>query len=157
MLTCEGTVPVASLFFLSQLLASSTYNVGGWNGLALPTALLGLAYGAMFGLTPVLILEWYSIERFSSNNGTLMLAPAFFGPLTNYVFGRVYDSHVVDNSSPSSTLSTSAVVLAKRAARTDHLCTLGRDCYAGAFHLTSVMSLAACFIAFYVSTRRGKL
>lgn len=152
-------VPIASLFFLSQLLASSTYYVEGLTGLALPTMLTGAAYGAMFGLTPVLILEWFSIERFSTNNGLLMVAPALGGPITNYVFGAIYDSHVLH--SPTALLtSTSVDKLAKRAASVmaaDKLCTLGRDCYAGAFHLTAFMSLCAVGLAVVVGIRRGKL
>lgn len=52
-------VPMASMFVASQLMASITSTAEGAAGLALPTAITGLAYGQLFGLMPILSIEWY--------------------------------------------------------------------------------------------------
>lgn len=72
---------MASLFVVSQILAATTGTAEGWAGLALPTAVTGLSYGCLFGLMPVLTLEFFGIHSFSSNNGLISLAPAVFGEL----------------------------------------------------------------------------
>lgn len=93
-------VPMSSMFVASQLMASYTDRAEGWNGLALPTAMTGTAYGMLFGLFPILSIEYFGITSFSSNNGVISLAPAIFGNSCNILFGRIYDSHVPTISIP---------------------------------------------------------
>lgn len=45
-----------------------------------------LAYGTLFGLMPVLVLEYFGISNFSGNNGLLSLAPAVGGDYSIYQF-----------------------------------------------------------------------
>ena len=71
-------VPTASLFVLSQLLASMASTI---EGLALPTMLLGIGYGALFAVSPVVCLERFGLASFATNNGLLMLAPSISGTL----------------------------------------------------------------------------
>lgn len=51
---------VASLFILSQTVALYTTDVGS---LWIVSSLLGLAYGGLFGLAPVVCLEWFGLVR----------------------------------------------------------------------------------------------
>ncbi|KAK4051360.1 hypothetical protein OIV83_002844 [Microbotryomycetes sp. JL201] len=100
----------------------------------------GLAHGSLFGTSGILVLERFGMERFSSNNGVLALAPAIAGQLTNYMFGRIYDSHVPAHSS---------------VATSDRLCTAGRDCYVRAFHITTAMALGAIALACILVSRKS--
>jgi hypothetical protein len=58
---------VAASFLLSQLAALAVSDVSSlWRA----SALLGLSYGAMFGLMPMICLEWFGMgEAFSFLNG----------------------------------------------------------------------------------------
>ncbi|GAA5835181.1 hypothetical protein JCM11251_006637 [Rhodosporidiobolus azoricus] len=155
-------VVTATLFVLSQLLAAQAERVEGLGGLALPTALTGFAYGCLFGSVPVVCLERFGIANYATNNGFLTISPSIFANFSNALFGLVYDSHVVhapstvDSSSPSA-VATTALRLARRAPSPApaHLCTLGRECFATAFHATTLMSLAAVGIAVALSMRRS--
>lgn len=142
------------------------------------------AYGNLFGLLPVLCLEWFvsflfifllffwwwktdcglrfGLKSYSSNNGLLVLAPAIFGSffffpllqeeererenthsaplgqLTNYLFGRIYDSN------------TPTV---------GRLCTKGKYCYRSSFRITiamAVLSVGLSVVAGVRRSRRGK-
>lgn len=73
-------VSTASLYAISQILASAAVSIHGPWGLITPTILTGFAHGSLFGVSGVLILERFGIKTFSSNNGIVAMAPAFFGP-----------------------------------------------------------------------------
>ncbi|GAA5866610.1 hypothetical protein JCM8547_005475 [Rhodosporidiobolus lusitaniae] len=128
----------STLFLLSQLAFMSVTSV---DTLAGPTVLVGLAHGALFGISGIIGLERFGMANFSTNNGILALAPAFFGQSTNLIFGRIYDSHT--SSSPS-TRSTGS-------------CAAGRACYLSALHLTTGMAISAIGIAFVLATTRQKM
>ncbi|KAK4057194.1 hypothetical protein OIO90_001689 [Microbotryomycetes sp. JL221] len=118
----------ACLFAVSQLVAAQAKHVYGRHGLLLPTLLTGFAHGSLFGTSGILVLERFGMQKFSSNNGVLALAPAIAGQLTNYMFGRIYDSHVPSHSSLRG-FDISMI-------RASKLCTTGRDCYLAAFRVT---------------------
>ncbi|KAM0789266.1 hypothetical protein ACM66B_000108 [Microbotryomycetes sp. NB124-2] len=134
----------ACLFTVSQVLASQAKYIDGRHGLVLPTIVTGLAHGSLFGTSGILVLERFGMERFSSNNGVLALAPAIAGQLTNYMFGRIYDSHV-----PSHTRALPS------GPPSDRLCTAGRSCYVTAFHVTTGMAVAAIGLACVLVSRKS--
>ncbi|KAK4054917.1 hypothetical protein OIV83_000841 [Microbotryomycetes sp. JL201] len=129
---------VAAGFMASQVVAVLADSLDGWRGLFLPTAVVGLSYGALFSVSPVVCLERFGLPSFATNNGILTLSPAVFGNLANAVFGYVYDSRV-DEATPDGA----------------HLCTLGRACFAPAFYTTILMSLCAFAAAVVLSSRRS--
>lgn len=83
---------VALVACVSQVVALYTTEVGS---LWIVSSLLGLAYGGLFGLAPVVCLEWFGIASFSLNWGLVSLSPILGGNVANLVFGRVYDSHTI--------------------------------------------------------------
>ncbi|GAA5841090.1 hypothetical protein JCM11251_008015 [Rhodosporidiobolus azoricus] len=142
----------ASVYCASQVVASQVGAVGGWKGLVWPTMMTGLAHGSLFGISGIIGLERFGMANFSSTNGVLALAPALFGQTTNLLFGRIYDSHT--RSSPSSLPSFLSDPL-HALAGTSATCTAGRECYAGAFHLTTGMSAAAIAVGLVLSCLTG--
>ncbi|GAA6001908.1 hypothetical protein JCM10207_002374 [Rhodosporidiobolus poonsookiae] len=150
-------VITAALFLASQQLALSASSIPS---LALPTFLIGFAYGMTFGSVPVTCLERFGLATFATNSGVLNLSPAVFANFTNLLFGRVYDANVPP-SSPSPSFSpapaAAAASLLKRAsaAAPAHLCPLGRACFAPAFKATTLMSLLAVGVALVLAGRRS--
>ncbi|KAL8277719.1 hypothetical protein RQP46_009841 [Phenoliferia psychrophenolica] len=135
------TLPVATLFVVSLTMARNTVEVKGLHGLMPPTALTGFAYGCLWGLMPVLCLDWFGLQSYSSNNGLLVLAPAIYGQITNLSFGKIYDSHAKTGSS---------LVLQQA------LCTKGNACYAGALEMAIGMAMGAMVLAVVAGMRRGR-
>ncbi|GAA5926454.1 hypothetical protein JCM3775_001022 [Rhodotorula graminis] len=155
-------VVLSGVFVLSQLVAGRAKRV---EDLTLPTAIVGAAYGMLFGSSPVVCLERFGLKFFSGNNGWLMLSPSVFANFSNLLFGAVYDAHtssLASSPSLSSTASSSSIAssissLARRAGAAPpvHRCTLGRECFATAFRATTLMSLAAVGLACWISSRRS--
>ncbi|GAA5850222.1 hypothetical protein JCM8547_001048 [Rhodosporidiobolus lusitaniae] len=146
-------VVTAALFVLSQLLASRIDRVEGVLGMTIPVAAAGFAYGFLFGSIPVVVLERFGIMSFSTNWGFMSASPAFSAPATNLLFGAIYDSHVPP--SPSSPIEDSLLHARAGGSTPAHLCTLGNECFAQSFHVTTMMSLVAVGIAVVLSLRRS--
>ncbi|GAA5855572.1 hypothetical protein JCM9279_005124 [Rhodotorula babjevae] len=134
----------ASILVASQLVAFRTERA---EHLWAATALTGLAHGCLFGISGIVGLERFGLKHFSQTNGFLALAPALSGQTTNLLFGRIYDSHVL----PSPPTSPSSSSLLATVAGT---CTLGRECYAQAFVLTSCMALGALAVGLWLAVGR---
>lgn len=106
---------VSLLFILSQVVALYTTDVGS---LWIVSSLLGIAYGGLFGLAPVITLEWFGLcqfyflysssnivlttfpsssplANFSLNWGFVSMSPILGGNVANLIYGRIYDSHTV--------------------------------------------------------------
>ena len=49
-------------FILSQVVAQNVENV---KHLWMASSLIGLSYGAVFGLLPVIVIEWFGLGKFS--------------------------------------------------------------------------------------------
>ncbi|GAA5906019.1 hypothetical protein JCM8208_006319 [Rhodotorula glutinis] len=130
----------ASILVSSQLVALRTAHA---EHLWAATALTGLAHGCLFGISGIVGLERFGLKSFSQTNGFLALAPALFGQTTNLLFGRIYDSHVL----PSPPSPSPIVAIAGT-------CTLGRECYAQAFILTSCMALGALVVGLWLALGR---
>lgn len=82
----------SSIFILSQISAQRVHNI---THLWRVSAALGFGYGTMFSLLPIVVLEWFGLAHFAQNWGYVSMAPAVGGNLANFMFGRIYDSHVV--------------------------------------------------------------
>ncbi|KAF8318221.1 MFS general substrate transporter [Clavulina sp. PMI_390] len=148
-------IPTAFIFIASQTLASYTTSP---NYLWLSSALLGTAYGAMFTLAPMIILEWFGISRFSRNWGTVALSPVLGGNLFSIAFGRNLDKHA--SQEPMTLLSAPITGLVARGGlpdATEHLCYDGVACYVDSLHMTIVASVAALALAGVVVWRDRKI
>ena len=127
--------------------------------------MLGLAYGGMFGLFPVIAIEWFglgesdlengmmmifsslfflvAIAHFSENWGTLSLSPMIGGNLFSIMFGRNLDAHATSGNDS---------VLATRSGLPNATeCWDGKECYITSLHI----SLSACLLALVLSVLAG--
>ncbi|KAJ7125293.1 major facilitator superfamily domain-containing protein [Mycena epipterygia] len=120
---------VSTLFLSSQLLAAQIDDVTNlWKA----SALVGLAYGTIFGLFPTVCIEFFGLLHFSENWGYLSLSPLAGGNLFSIAFGRNLDAHEPGEST---------------AANVAHQCLEGRSCYVATLGLTAI----ACFVAILLS------
>lgn len=123
---------VALMFLVSQFMAISIADV---HDLHKASAMLGFAYGSMFGLFPTITIEWFGIAHFSENWGLVSLAPLLGGNLLSLAFGRNLDSHI---PAPSDSQSTAQ-------------CLIGVECYVASLHLT----VGACIVALVLAVWAG--
>ncbi|KAJ1308851.1 hypothetical protein OPQ81_004539 [Rhizoctonia solani] len=105
------------------------------------SGLLGLAYGATFGLCPVLTIEWFGISHFSGNWGFVSLAPVLSGNLFNLMFGRNLDNRAASSQPTTARLAHTTVRGLPSSA--ELLCYDGSACYTDSIRV----SLFACFCA----------
>ncbi|KAL7423403.1 GTP-binding protein rbg1 [Cryptotrichosporon argae] len=162
---------VAFMFLLSQLFALDTTHVSSlWR----VSAALGLSYGSLFNVVPMLVLEWFGMAHFSQNYGWTCVAPVIGGNIFNLVFGRVFDAHSVVHDGTggegAEAGATDAAGIAENVGRalhalaagvgvvvrgggipSAHECLVGRTCYATALEL----SAAACVVALGLSVLVG--
>ncbi|KAF8607493.1 MFS general substrate transporter [Ceratobasidium sp. AG-I] len=108
------------------------------------STLLGLAYGATFGLCPVLTIEWFGLSHFSANWGFVSLAPVLSGNLFNLMFGRNLDKHA---ATPQSTPPPSSPGVRGLPSSSELQCYDGKACYVDSIQL----SLFACCCALALS------
>ncbi|KZO93801.1 MFS general substrate transporter [Calocera viscosa TUFC12733] len=149
---------VALSFIVSQLVASRIERA---THLWVASMLLGLSYGAVFGIMPMVSLEWFGMGHFSQNWGFLSLSPLIGGNLFNVLFGRNYDAHSrpVAVGSDNSTVAAVGefIRLAKRAgggvADPHKQCFDGRLCYVDSLTLTTVACCAAFLLSFWAAWR----
>lgn len=145
---------VACMFIVSQFTAMGTTHV---EHLWIVSTILGLAYGSLFNVIPILVLEWFGMAHFSQNFGTINLAPILGGNLFNLLFGYVYDSNTIGRIGMPETEKLGDVVrMLVRSGGTianddQHACLLGERCYGTAFKMTTF----GCFIALAVSLAAG--
>ena len=144
-------VPIATLFFVSQLILTT---IGNITQLWIASLLLGLAYGSFYSLCPTICLEWFGVgtylfhhsyskstylssvfpAHFSENWGYLGMSILVGGNIFPIVFGRNLDSHGLPSS------STNPVK-----------CLNGLDCYVAAIYLT----MAATFVSIILCAWAG--
>lgn len=141
-------IPICLVFLLSQLFASHTASPEHlWKS----SALLGSAYGAMFSLAPLITLEWFGVERFSRNWGTVALSPVVGGNVFSLMFGRNLDHHASEAAETSYMASGAVESLVRRGGipdpNSDHQCFQGLECYASSLNITA----AACVLALLLS------
>ncbi|GBE79045.1 predicted protein [Sparassis crispa] len=151
---------IAALFILSQVMLYNVENVGElWK----TSAVLGSAYGCLFGLFPTLTIEWFGLSHFSENWGFVSLSPMIGSNVLSIAFGRNLDAHVPESetrlnntitsvaSVPVSPFSTASVALPGFGPPSAHQCLDGRSCYVDTLKLT----LAACCLGLALAVYAG--
>lgn len=135
---------VSTLFVVSQLFAINVNDVAHlWKA----TALLGLAYGSLFGISPTIVIDWFGLSHLSENWGFISLSPLVGGNLFSLMFGRNLDSHANDDTETHSPLS----LIRRGGLPSEHQCFDGRDCYVTSLYVTAT----ACLIALGLSVWAG--
>ena len=173
--------PIATLFFISQLILAT---VGNITQLWIASLLLGLAHGSLYSLYPTLCLEWFgmgtyhpppslsllknplssgsfvSTAHFSENWGYLGISLLVGGNVFSLVFGQNLDAH----DRPLTTLTTTTTTIAS------HLhdgppahppsivvdpvqCLKGLDCYVSAIYLTLSATLVSIVLCVWAGYR----
>ncbi|WVR04228.1 hypothetical protein IAU60_001228 [Kwoniella sp. DSM 27419] len=163
---------VCILFIISQLAALHTTQV---QSLWMVSSLLGLAYGSLFNVLPMLVLEWFGMKHFSQNWGWTAVAPVIGSNAFNLLFGRVYDAHTIGKigtsigerpSSPSPSGSLIATIratsrVAKQAGGAipddgTHDCLVGEECYNAAFTVSTLGTVLALVLSVWAGLRRER-
>jgi len=143
---------VSFVFIVSQAVAISITSV---DTLWIASAVLGLAYGNLWGGLPAIIIDWFGLAHLSENWGYVALAPLAGGNLFSIMFGAILDAHAPKASSYLHTYATRAAValheLVEEGMSTGHQCLAGRECYVLSLQIT----LGACIIALGLSTWAG--
>ncbi|KAJ7174561.1 major facilitator superfamily domain-containing protein [Mycena filopes] len=139
---------VSSLFFCSLLLAAQIDDVTNlWKA----SALVGFAYGTIFGLFPTVCIEFFGLSHFSENWGFLSLSPLVGGNLFSIAFGRNLDAHEPTESTGAvaavAAIPRALALVARGVSITAHQCLEGRTCYVSTLGLTGT----ACFAAILLS------
>lgn len=158
---------IAGCFFISQVLARNALDL---SSLSWATSLVGFSYGQLYGVFPLILLEWFGLTYFSSNVGMLYMVPTLSskprrasarqsdgradvcgccaGYAFSHLFGQIYDS---------------ASSLDERIRRRDlpadpghtHICSEGAQCYRPVFNYTIAACLIAGGVAIWLGYRRG--
>ena len=155
-------VPIATIFFASQLLLATVDNI---EQLWIATSLLGLAHGSLYSLYPTVCLEWFGMgtyllsifitsyfvihflpcsrktAHFSENWGYLGMSLLVGGNIFSLVFGQNLDTHY-----GSSTSHTHSSIHSVR-------CLNGLDCYMTAIYLTMAATLASIVLCGWAGYR----
>ncbi|KAF2818826.1 MFS general substrate transporter [Ophiobolus disseminans] len=128
----------ATIFSVAQICAIRISNP---NFLWVVSSLTGLAYGALFGVCPVLVVDAFGPDGFAVNWGFMTLAPVVSGNVYNLFYGAAYDSNsVVEPDGQRG-------------------CELGLGCYRTAYFVTLVSSVAgigACFWGMWGERQRNR-
>lgn len=117
----------ATIFALAQLAA---IRIEDPHLLWTVSGLCGLAYGVLFGVFPVLVVDTFGPDGFAVNWGFMTLAPVVSGNVFNLFYGAVYDSNSVVGPDGQ------------------RGCEVGLGCYRTAYYVTltsSVLGIFACF------------
>ncbi|KAH7881863.1 major facilitator superfamily domain-containing protein [Phlebopus sp. FC_14] len=161
---------VSSLFVISQ---ASAIGVASVTQLWMASALLGLAYGSLFGICPTIVIEWFGLAHLSENWGYASFAPLVGGNLFSLMFGRNLDAHAPNqdtrSSLPTATTSTpstllsfstthtvSSPIISTRELPSDHQCFDGRECYVTSLQVTMVACMFALGLSVWAGIRDGR-
>ncbi|WWD21864.1 hypothetical protein CI109_106352 [Kwoniella shandongensis] len=150
---------VCILFTISQVAALGTVHV---QSLWAVSTLLGLAYGSLFNVMPMLVLEWFGMKHFSQNWGWIAVSPVIGSNVFNLLFGRVYDAHTVGNLGTSDDLVAAVRGLMKRGGMVlpddgSHDCLVGEACYGTAFKISTAGTLLALGLSVWAGFRRERI
>ncbi|GMK57695.1 hypothetical protein CspeluHIS016_0405290 [Cutaneotrichosporon spelunceum] len=168
-------LPLVALMFIgAEVAVLATSDV---ERLWMVSAALGIAYGALFNVLPMLVLEWFGMSHFGQNWGFTSMAPAVGGNIFLTLFGKVYDAHSVSRigrpaapklvpspvtrnigihqfSRVDERSGDSANALA--GAADAHECLVGRDCYATAIRVSAVACVLALILSVIAGIRRER-
>ncbi|TDL18446.1 MFS general substrate transporter [Rickenella mellea] len=152
---------VSLLFIFSQLFATHVESVSSlWKA----SALLGLAYGGLFGLFPTLVIEWFGLSHFSENWGYVSISPMFGGNLFSLAFGINLDKHATPSPStplppslaPPSSSATNVSLFTRAGLPSTQQCLDGRQCYTSSLHMTTFACSLALILSIYAGYRDMK-
>lgn len=164
---------VALLFIVSQITVFSVDEVKNlWKG----SALLGFAYGSLFGLFPTITIEWFGLceyphsqavtqssagfsAHFSENWGFVSLAPMIGGNIFSIAFGRNLDAHAPsepEDPSISSAFTFSSLGIRAGTSDSSHQCLQGKECYIESLLMTTTACSIALVLALYAAWRDYK-
>ncbi|RKP35381.1 major facilitator superfamily domain-containing protein, partial [Dimargaris cristalligena] len=91
-------VPRIALLFLAGVIMTvaqvGAAHLTSISGLDALTVAIGVAYGAVFALSPTVTSEYWGTEHLGYHWGWIVLGPAIGGHVGNSIFGLVYDAHV---------------------------------------------------------------
>ncbi|OCK79007.1 MFS general substrate transporter [Lepidopterella palustris CBS 459.81] len=118
----------ALIFAFAQVCAIRVENP---NHLWAVSGLSGLAYGALFGVFPALVVDAFGVHGFSVNWGFMTLAPVVSGNLFNLCYGAIYDRH--SEVRPGG----------------ERTCPEGLECYRSAYWITLVSSLLGILVCLW--------
>lgn len=154
-------IVVTTLALASQLLAAFPGAISTVDSLFAISILTGLAYGTLFGVFPTLVFEWFGMKHFSQNYGFVSLSPVVAGNIFNLLFGRIYDSHVPQDTTILRVIGQAIRELKGGRGRDDdpaqrHLCMHGEECYRQVFVVTSVGCGVAVVLSLVLIGRRAK-
>ncbi|KAI5781250.1 major facilitator superfamily domain-containing protein [Geopyxis carbonaria] len=117
----------SAVFIIAQLFALTISNpLNLW----LVSALTGLAYGMLFGVSPTIVSETFGINALSTNWGFMTVAAVIFGNVMNIFYGVVYDEH----STPTGN-------------GRQRECLEGRSCYEGAYLVALAVAVGGLVVA----------
>ncbi|KAI6160927.1 major facilitator superfamily domain-containing protein [Pisolithus thermaeus] len=136
---------VSSLFVVSQALAIEISSV---SMLWVATALLGVAYGGLFGALPTIVIDWFGLAHLSENWGYVTLAPLIGGNVFSIMLGRDLDAHTpreVTNLFPG-----------VKPAALERQCLMGRECYVSSLRITLMVCMVALALSTWAIIRDGR-
>lgn len=113
-------------FMLSQMLLLV---LADYTKLPLVSLLIGLVYGFIFCIIPIIVGDTFGMESFSFNWGIVALAPIVPSFYFTSLFGKIYDSN--------STIDPVSNALS---------CTLGKLCYSSIFKFTFCVTIIVTVI-----------
>ncbi|KAI9863934.1 MAG: hypothetical protein M1824_005972 [Vezdaea acicularis] len=128
----------STLFLLAQLAALRIQNP---SSLWLLSALSGLAYGTLFGVSPAVIAHAFGIHGLSLNWGCLTLAPVITGNIFNLFYGAFFDAHSE---------------LASGSDGQHRVCADGNACYRAAYLVTAVASVGCLVLSLGLVWAEGR-
>ncbi|KAJ3411590.1 hypothetical protein HDV05_002010 [Chytridiales sp. JEL 0842] len=78
------------LMLIASLLGTQTKNL---DHLFVVSIVVGVGYGGLFVVIPMLINEYFGSKKFGVHWGWMSVTPAFAGQLSSFIFGTLYDLH----------------------------------------------------------------
>ena len=125
------------LFSLGQVLLASGVIQRSPNGFALISAFVGLGYGAVFSLTPIIVSVVWGVRNFGTNWGIVAVVPAGGAAVWGAIYSGVYQMGAKQEA----------------AVEEDALLCYGTKCYATTFWAMAVCSWIA--VALWIWAWRG--
>ncbi|KAJ3217908.1 hypothetical protein HDU67_007059 [Dinochytrium kinnereticum] len=123
--------------------------------LVLPTVAVGVAYGTIMTVVPVVVAEAFGPQYFATNWGALRIATAIGGQIFGIVFGDLYDRELRRQTPglASSSLQVTSASWFLSSSPHQGAC-VGRGCFSMAFFLSFGCNVVAAMLALGLFWRR---
>ena len=131
------------LFSIGQLILATPVVQRFPGLLPFTTALVGLGYGAIFSLTPIIISVVWGVQNFGTNWGIIAVVPApgaaIWGVIYSAVYSAPFNEHSGDDDSAGNGDGSSVIVKARGG---------GEECYgSGCYQISFAAMTVASWIA----------